>query len=137
MQPFILRFGENSKDELEDNSGLFCRMLSSKTLIHIFQEFCLPVCYRYQWKSWVTKEVFNQWLYEDFIYTGQCLRSYNEKNLQFLGDTNNWIIIETWKFKKKWRKWKKREEKWNRELRKFIFHTLVKWTTWPKEWSKL
>lgn len=32
-----------------------------------FKNICLPVCYKNQFKSWVTREVFSEWLHKDFV----------------------------------------------------------------------
>ncbi|XP_013167850.1 PREDICTED: jerky protein homolog-like [Papilio xuthus] len=32
-----------------------------------FKNICLPVCYKNQIRSWVTREIFNEWFHEDFV----------------------------------------------------------------------
>lgn len=32
-----------------------------------FKNICLPVCYKNQIKSWVTREVFSEWFHKDFV----------------------------------------------------------------------
>ncbi|XP_015187494.1 PREDICTED: jerky protein homolog-like [Polistes dominula] len=32
-----------------------------------FKNICLPVCYKNQFTSWVTREVFNEWFHKDFV----------------------------------------------------------------------